>query len=750
MNKYTGEIIWRALLGDVASHIYDPDNWLYFLQSPVVTETVSRRKVVLIGSASSQYFQGALYTNAYGTSPSPLSLLDQLDFQMTDIGKLFIVDADTGTLLKIITTGPALFRAGDIIPSSAQILPITDDKVVIRHLVSPADVEEGGVLNPVTPEYGGENYMMTFVLEVGDGTATVPASLDGIYVLNTENKNVVLRAGELITETLQNVVCTVAYRMTTGTTSIFFPERDLTLATTDPSTGLAGQTGIRPVRLARRVTVGQVMDAETAYQLNLYGACITGNTIAVAPGKDGFYFTTDQPHFVPYQQAMVVNDDLIPFIQVQYVLWIYQHAYESDPSPLTYEWMQDINHEYQDWYTVYTPNSIRKSERYESFYFSSIVMASLHDDTLGDILWAYKSTGYDFWTSTAENGRSKSNPYGYSDIGLYLERPVGANGGFGQGVYITTERPDRMVACNRAGFLYVFDISGNTPSLRNLTYIGNSVVNGASNYGSTLSGSVFVTIVTQAYQPDGINSSYPNFPPQMSWYITPLQRYPPLNSFVQAWDIETLKVLWSKPVIPHDASPYACTLSQISSTTQFVFIPASNGVLTIRDLFTGELVHQIPLDGNGGQSSPIFSHQHMYAVLGRSEFASVYNLEGSACHYGPAQHLYAFTSTIEHIPPQVSIQVNLRQYTLNNWNTGLGFFTNATLETSVSDLYKIIQTRIRREPPLATILQGHKWALYDGTMLLHRQDRFTKLNSLPRPSDSSLILSLLYSGPRAG
>lgn len=754
INKLTGDVIWRLFLGEAANHINDPDNWLYFLQSPIVTDTVSNRKVVLIGSASSQYFQSALYTNFYGAR-FPIPLLEQLDFQMTDIGRVFIVDADSGLLLKMITSGPPLLHAGDALPASCVVPPregITTD-IILRHIVSPDDLLESGHLNPIRSDYGGGDYTydMTYVLEIGDGTATIPAPLDGIQVVDTYGNQVTLHAGDTITDALQNVVCTMKYQMETGTTNISFrsatnPGIYFTMSTTDPATGLAGQTGIRPVRIARKATVGEIMDAETAYQLNMYGACITGNTITVASTKDRFYYTTDQPHFVPYSQAQISTEDFVPFLIVQLVLWYYQFVYESDPRPLTYAAMQEINLEYAYYYTVYT-QSMRMSERYASFNFSSIVTASLADDTLGDTQWVFKSTGYDYWTKSAESGRSLFYPYGYSNIESFLERPIGSNGGFGQGVYLTND--SRIVASNRAGFLYVLDSTG---GLINGAYIGNSVVNGASNYGSTLSGNIFVTVVTQAYDPTGKNPiqvdifqplEYLNFPQPMSWYITPNQSYPPLNSLVQAWDINTREMLWAAPVIPDDQAPFACTLSQISSTRDHVFIPASNGILYIRDIRTGNLVHQIRLDGNGGQSSPVFSDGEMYAVLGRSEFASVYNLVGSVCHYGPARNLYAFFSD-QKVPYQMSIQIHMRQYDLNNPNTRLGFFVNGTLETTVSDLYKIVQTEINREPPLTTLLLKRKWYLYNGSVRLYRQDRFTAISSLPRPSESSMILTLLY------
>ncbi|NBP58115.1 hypothetical protein EBU71_16580, partial [bacterium] len=279
--------------------------------------------------------------------------------------------------------------------------------------------------------------------------------------------------------------------------------------------------------------------------------------------------------------------------------------------------------------------------RWNDFYFASIIQISLDPSSFGEIVWTTQYEKYDFWVIGATYGRSLY-ANGYSDIQGYYERPIGSDGDNGQGVCLSDTR---LVICSKAGFLRVFQINIHPPRLVYDKQIGNSVVNGTSNYGSTLTpDGIFCTIITQGYYPSNVNALPPspvNFPAQLQWYESQYVSYEPLQSFVYAFSIQKLKTLWTSRVLPGNTTPpYACSLAQISSSQHLVYIPAADGKLYVKDILTGETVKVFELDQTAGQSSPVILNNEMYVFLGRSSLSFYFNESGA--QYAPGIHLYKY------------------------------------------------------------------------------------------------------------
>lgn len=656
VNKYNGQLVWKTPLGKKAETINDEDNWLYVTQSPTVVELAldantqcSKTPIVIVGSSSGQSFQPWFYTNTKQLYTG-LTLGDEFSFQMTDQGKIFLINAFTGIILKTISTGPTVLKKGDTIPTDAAIPNQIDSEnrsyIDIRHIVTPNDIKSCGVLNPVQAPYSFPS-TITYVLEILDvSNSRIPQPLNGIEVVDSSNIIVRLQGGALLSKfpTLQNVVVKVDALFLKGTNKVEI--RGKTYLTNDRTTGLAGGTYLRPVRIGKRVYVGDtITSSEDAYQLNYFGATVWGNAIAIAPDKKSMFATSGQPHQFVYNEAINLNTGVPTFLDSQLELQLLTEKYQNGTK--TFEELQQGYQTYND--DILKRQYFPRSQRLQQFNFCSILQISLELETFGQVIWTYHSSFYDFWQYGFTGSiRSKDAPYRFSNGQDYYERPRGCDGDFGQGVYITrVGDQDIMATCSKGGFLVIFDITPgqDQPTLLLRQQIGESVVNGASNYGSTIANDIFITIVTQGYYPSDQNLGLPspiNFPPQISWYTSPDVFYETRQSFVQAFSLSSLQPLWNAEVIPNDTSPYGCSLAQVSSTKYLVFIPAANGIVYIRDVFTGELVQTLNLDNVSGQSSPAIVGNEIYLALGRSGVGPFFN-PGTSANYGPAKYLHTFS-----------------------------------------------------------------------------------------------------------
>lgn len=636
VNKNDGSLLWRTFLGKVAKTINDLDNWVYITQAPFVFTLKDCTPVVAIGTSSGQSFQGWFYTN--GQPFTGLSLSDQFNFQMTDIGKLYLIHAKTGKILKVISAGPEPLQKGDVCPLDA--LPPCQDSTLIRYVVEPQDIQPGGVLNPVQKQFA-ITCPLHYVLETNKN-ATVPAPLNGITVIGTNGSTIQLIGGEPVTPLMNKVVVATTASFVFGTSTVFI--NGVAYRTDDPTTGLVGGTGLRPVRIRKVIQAGQVLDEKDAYALNVFGASIWGNSIVVNEKKTRLYFATGQPHAVPISDETFVTDGLPTFLETQMIIEKAQDTYKAFPTEENYAFLQDAYRLYEQVDETTLERKKYASVRYQRFYFCSVVCIDIRPgkECFGNIRNVYSSNGYDFWQYgfTSLFSRGQTNPNGWSDSQIYYDGKVGPDGDFGQGPYLLTiAGEERVVAMTKSGFFHLLD------KHLNLIYkkqIGNSVVNGASNYGSTISNGIFGTIITQAYYPSDLNVVPPNFSPQLSWYASETESYAPQQSSFIAIDVATGTILWTRPLILSNVNPpYACSLGQASSTDNFFIVPAADGLVYFIDIQTGETSQTLTLDGDAGQSGTIVVDNTIYAILGRSGLGPFFNPNGA--QYGPAKHIFVFS-----------------------------------------------------------------------------------------------------------
>src|SRR3990167_2235013 len=530
INKCTGDLVWESEIGEVANDINDPDNWLSITQSPIIINKVVdnsgiKRPIVAVGCSSLQSyapwlmtrnspFTGVSWGEEYGSADGTAG------GQMTDRGRVVFLNALSGAVMFTTFTCPEILVAGDVLDASSTIGVATS--TITRHTVTSADLLAAGDLNPIVAAYGiaGD---ITYVLETG---GTIPSPLNGVNVVDATNTIVALVGGAAVTPNLHRVVVTLPASFATGTTNVLINSNPFT--TTDPAVGLDGTgVGLRPARIAKQINIGDTLTAEDAYQLNFFGGSVWGNSLSVIPANNkicdkNFKRDSDvlavplgQGHWYPYTDAISLNDPGTSFLEQQQLIFAAQTTFIATPTDINYQAMQLAYANYGQ--TILDKIQAPRSLRGEQFLISAAIGVSLKAGTFGDIVWSRRIQGYDYW-HLGMTLRVRSNiSGGWSDVQAYYERKMGPDGDNSQGpYYVICGAKVTMVSVSKGGILTVSKVLDGIATEFYRQFFGNAFPIGASNYGSTISGSSLYAINSQGYDPTNVNAPLPspqNFPP---------------------------------------------------------------------------------------------------------------------------------------------------------------------------------------------------------------------------------------------
>lgn len=653
VNKHTGDLVWESKLGNVAQNINDLDNWATITQSPVmfkgvVDGTGVKVPFLAIGTSSLQSFQpwfisrfgpfGLAWGEEYGQADGSSG------FQCTDVGRVFYLDPFTGTQYAVTHTLPPPLQAGQVLEGDS--LNPGEVNVITRHVVTTADISGGG-LDPVNAQFAGEG-LITYVLEVG---GFIPQPLNGVIVVNTNNIQVALVGGNPVTPDLDKVVVPLTADFDLGTTNVTI--NAIVYQTTDPTTGLDGVgVGLRPARINKILSVGDVLDTEDAYGLSYWGGSVWNNAVNKIPCQSRLVITNGQLHAVPYQDSIVMQQAAPTFIQSMGFIKDAQEAFELNPTDANFEAMQQ---QYSDYVTgvdstiVYTDQLSARGRR---AYFDSAIIVSIGNGVLGDITDVARSTGYDQWQLGYIIGPRSAFVPGWSDVQAYYERPAGGDLDFGQGAYFSLYKGcTYVILVPKGGIISVYDVS--TGSFGNLAFpkriYGNPTIVGASSFGSVVVGHYLTFNNSQAYNVSSINAPSPsvtNYPPQLRWYVNKDDFYEIRQSSIATIDILTGEYQWQRSIIETPSNDPAFTVTQFFGTKKFVFVISGDGFLRIFSLCSkGKLIksmsvmpeHMLREKPRVDDSPAIVRRGHMVDYVGiknSEEIKALHSIEGRLDEYG--------------------------------------------------------------------------------------------------------------------
>lgn len=425
---------------------------------------------------------------------------------------------------------------------------------------------------------------------------------------------------------------------------------------TDAAVGLT--SGIKVARIGKKLIVGDTLSKSDAYQCNYFGSSSWGDAQSIIFGDKCWkckclkgckcphkgriatkiIFPSGQTHALPYDESEFMNNPITNYITCSNLIGVAQDNYIANPIPANFALMQAAYVKLDQ--SIQSRLALDLSERGKMNLHASMICAGLEPSNFGNVEWRIKRDNYDQWHLGYTFGPRSSFFPGWSNGQDFYEKPAGPDGDFGQGPYFYRKGSvDRMITVNKGGFLEVHDMTNNPPTQIFRKLVGNTAPIGASNYGSTMSGKYFMTIILQAYNPVDRNKGAPspnNYPAVLRWYTSPTDFFDINQSFVLNFNAKTLQLEWQEPVLPNDTSPFSFTATFISSSKHLVYLPAVDGKLHIRDIKSSNQVAILDLDGVGGQSGAIILDDEIYVGLGRN------NLAAYSPKYQPATFFYKF------------------------------------------------------------------------------------------------------------
>ena len=677
LDKNTGNLIWESTLTNIASSFYDEDNCVIFTQQPVVVDIdyqdengcVSERTVVLLGSSSVQSF--VPWFACPNNNPFGPAINDrQPGIKMTDRGRIFFVDANSGELLKTLQLTPEPLQSGDSVPSSA--LRPGMDYVLSYHWVRPND------LNPILKKYSGDQNI-TWRLDA-NGTNTIPSPLDGLSVMDKDGSVVTLVSGDVITPNLNGLIVNKYAYFEEGTTN--FVVDGTNYQTTDPLVQLDGTGGLDKARINVYHRVGDVLESDPndpffdeAYRLNYYGVSCWGSSMAVKTDKRfrckkaiEFYVGTGQNHSMPPDENLSIVDQTRPILDSLNQIAKAQSIYKTNPSQFD---LDNIRNKYLENLDLINQQlQVEKSERGYQNYVDSILSVNLRPGHLGEINDVYRTMATDVWHVGLRFDAYRQylpSPFtqtlgAITDVQQYHGFNLGYDSDSGEGPHLIRRGAgkglDKLIQPTKGGFMIELEISDQDDGPGTFTEITKEIIGNPGNLGGSNMGScsnrkhIFTIQVNdgevgnfdfpfQTGNKGSVNPQAQNFMPKLDWYpltkdYPEIQPFPLSQSYVSAYNFRREEVDYEVKASPqNESTPWVTTTSVPICTNNMLAYNDGQGYLHILNSRNGQEVKSFDFE-TGGMTSPLIEKDAIYTFSGRSNLSVQFPLSS----YINAQKIY--------------------------------------------------------------------------------------------------------------
>jgi hypothetical protein len=533
---------WVSIQGAQASNYDDPDNWLIYTQSPVVFNVPYLDYPVLaIGTSSGQSFVQTLMTS--DTNPlvtSNFSLnpngsrqtigMNPATYTMTDVGRVFLINADTGDHIDTINLVPELYKIGNTL-SADSIVP-GHIGMKVWHIIEEADMATNGELNPtVSPtSYNYGTSKMTFTLLSNTGLPSASSSayvlplvhpLVGMEVTDNVGESYTITDGavpnnlNLVVVTLDVVFTDDGREFTVVSTSVSYITANYVLQGYPALSGVTDTIGYYPVRIEKTLQVGHTLTKQDAYRCNYYGASAWGSSIVVNQDNNGnnveLYITSGQNHDLPLDEIRLFDVDAQPGQGRRYLERVKdwydaQQTYITSPDEAKYN--NILAEQAKTLQDMETNKAKVLSVRGKRNHHNSVIAVGLRQFDFAKILWANKTNGYDAW----HNGFAGLSLRWNATEPPFAEAPAigplegvtnpqehfgilrAPDADYGEGCYLAKGKgfnnTDLLVAPSKGGTISVMNVDVKFgPSVldeRLFDIIGNAGALGGSNFGSCL------------------------------------------------------------------------------------------------------------------------------------------------------------------------------------------------------------------------------------------------------------------------
>lgn len=485
-----------------------------------------------------------------------------------------------------------------------------------------------------------------------------------------------------------------------GSTSYTVAETGNTFDLSVKSSNLDGSVAGVPARIWKYIQDGDILDGQDAYEASYHGPSLWGSSMAVITDDNGdaleIILAFGQTHHLPLDEMEAIDTlSASPgYIPQENIIKAAEDTFAASPTSGNLTTLRtEVNNRAVN---VAADKAVPISPRGERSYHNSIVGVSLREGSFGDILWSFKTQGYDTWNLplnlfSLRSLAAPANPttpidfpsynvfptFQWFDVQNYYDIIKGPDGDFDEGPYLVDKGNSVYIGGTTKGALYCSlqltdprsGPSSMTPlpgfSGTNLVVGGAPSILGGSNLGSAADDDRVYSVQLQAPAYNGFNLSFQTndvgdysgvgmpqpYPPQTRWYPTntsqlnPSLFYEQQQSYVSAYNIRNQTIDWEEPVTPGDTAPYAATLGCPSVSRYYLYVGDGLGNLQIKNKNNGNSVRTIKLQ-NGGVTKPVLVGSEVIMCTGRQGYSGNFNTGVSSqtgANYLGTNTIYKFT-----------------------------------------------------------------------------------------------------------
>ena len=680
INKHTGAEVWAKELGAVATDFASPDNLLFLSMSPIVFEMdptggTNKIPVVAIGTSSGNSFVPAFSSSDevkakryadltfgfgnLGTDPNT---------RLTDVGRLILLNGNTGDVISTSMMGPTLYQAGDLLTDQSVVYGDNTENfdMEIWHIVQAADIAASGELNPVIPRYSRSKMTISML---PNATIVAASPLVGLSVVDNDGDNHIIAAG-VVPSNLNFVTVTMEVEFVPGTTDFFRVSPQAAAAAFDTATAdLDGAAGNTPARIVKQLKIGDNLTAQDAYECNYYGASIWGSNPSINYNQHGIptelYFATGQAHKIPYDETKRFANPKPPSpfaspVERQFNIKQKQNAFAAAATQTNLDAVRQANKDRLKDLDLSRKEPV--SVRSRRFHHNSVVAINLRPGHVGEIIWTEKTLGYDTWRIDLLNDQqrqSEGGPIaGFTDAEAHYGMLRGHDGDHGESPYYCPNcgqsGGDYIVAPTKAGSviaLMLTDVNDGPTTAwpKPINLLGNPGLLGGSNYGSTLDKKTRRLYTVQSNEAAAFQTTVDrrfnkrSLPPPMEWY--PAQQTDPAlvmplphrQSYLSCYNFLEGKIEYEVPLLTTPPGSERATVTAFSSGADLIYVQPNSLTLQIRKASDGTLVHSIALDSAGVSNAAVLNRELIIAN-GREGFLG----QPAGSDYKGAKYVYKF------------------------------------------------------------------------------------------------------------
>lgn len=668
INKNTGDLVWYKEYGNLATNWNDDDNFRSFGFSGVIIPNIDltgngdETPVFVVGTNYvGQYFIGALLFQDRPNGNLIGSNIQRRLRSYINQGTIMFIHALTGKLILETPIGPRNLLAGEKINAPGDM-----DYEEIRDPFIPGHGNVQVRLNidsgPLTPgdrfDIDGGNWTCFTLhkdaadLGVSEFGNTVPEILDGITASDNTGNLVTLTAGETVDDNLnyQEMNVRIDLEWVNGFEGNVFT----VVGHSNPAQQFSVDPDLLGLRITKKLLPQDTLTEDEAYELRYAGPSTWNGPPAYKVDDNGvpveIYIATGQGHKTPYDEALFFDSNYSSEVPANSNYNDRQQAIADaimTEDLVTIRAAQDNSVELCRQRALLADTAI--SPRGKMNYIDSIVALNLRPGHLGEVIWNFRSLGFDAWQipeqpSTNPNVGSKRSAQvanGFVEASHFWEQPAGLDGDMGQRCCCVGDKLVWASKQGQGGVLQLTDVNAGPSdySVLHWKYLGTSSTLGGANFGSAVDNDKIYTVQRNLsgddFQPlpNSTNFFTPHpYVPRLNDVTptpSPLVKWDLRNQYMSAMNVHTGEIEWEALMSPGVLDLARSRNLALCCSPGIVFATTVDGKLRLFDSKDGTILNEF--DSEIGSAWAGIADNEIYVWQGKAasptKYLRVYKLK---------------------------------------------------------------------------------------------------------------------------